>query len=165
MSPRTLRRCSALDDPPQRFVHRPFYAETLALLEARRDHDLDRLDALCDDEYGIVDADLTGGPRAVRNRVEWERWHLGSFATLDSLGAVTDIEVLTYKASRHGSLGFSVVEFRRTVEVAEHTAVFDHVATVVWKRTPTGWREARWHTSVVSSIVPEQFRVLVSGAN
>lgn len=165
MSPRTLHRYSALDDPPQRFAHRPFYAETLALLEAVRDRDLDRLEALCDDDFGVVDTDLAGRTRPIRNRVEWERWFLGTFATLDSLGAYTDAEVLSYKATRHGAFGFSVVEFRRSVTVAGHTAVFDIIATIVWKQTPTGWREARWHGSVVSSLVPDELRVLASRAN
>lgn len=165
MSTRTLPRRSALDDPPLRFARQPFYAETLALLEAVRDHDFARLAALCDDDFGIVDVDAAGRTRTVRTRVEWERWYLEQFATLETLGAVTDAEVLSYKARREGDLGFSVVEFRQSLTVGEHTAHVDCVATVVWKRTPTGWRQARWHGSVVSSVVPDELRALMNRAN
>jgi len=31
------------------------------------------------------------------------------------------------------------------------------VATIIWKSTPDGWREARWHASVISTDIPEGF--------
>ena len=117
MSPRTLPRRFAIDDPPPHLARQPFFAETLALLECVRDHDFDRLAALCDDNSGIVDIDPAGNARPIRNRVEWERWFLDLFATLDALGATTDSEVISYQAVREASMGFGVLEFRQSLTV------------------------------------------------
>ena len=40
----------------------------------------------------------------------------------------------------------------------------DCVATIVWKKTTRGWREARWHGSVVSSDVPDELQALTADA-
>jgi hypothetical protein len=48
--------------------------------------------------------------------------------------------------------------FPETLEVGEHVASFEWVATIIWKRTPDGWRKVRWHASVISSDVPEELR-------
>ncbi|MEL6892838.1 MAG: nuclear transport factor 2 family protein, partial [Actinomycetota bacterium] len=146
---------SPLDSPPSRYARRPFYAETLSLLRSVRDHDFETLANLCDDDFGIVDVDPAGQARPIRTRVEWERWFHELFATLDSMGAATDSEILGYQAMVEGTMGMSVLDFRQTLTVGEHVASFDCVATIVWKRTDHGWREARWHASVISSEVPE----------
>ena len=156
---------SMLDRPPMRFSHRPFYAETLNLLRCVRDQDLPGLSVLCDDDFGIVDIDPSGSARPIRNRLEWERWFHELFATLDALGAATDSEVLSYKAVQEKNLGYSVLEFRQFLTIGEHVATFDCIATIVWKRTPAGWREARWHGSVISSNVPEQLKTLTNREN
>ncbi len=149
---------SPLDNPPTRFSMRPFYAETLSLLRGVRDHDFETLSWLCDDDFGIVDVDPSGNARPIRNRVEWERWFHELFATLDTMGARTDSEILDYRAMRDESMGMSVVEFRQYLDVDGIVATFDCVATIVWKKTGRGWREARWHASVISSDVPEELQ-------
>jgi ketosteroid isomerase-like protein len=151
-----LAPTSALDHPPATFADRPFFADTVTLLRAVRDHDFGTLAALCDDDFGIVDADPTGAAVPIRSRLEWERWFHNLFATLDQLNADTDSEIVRYDAVAAGDLGYSVVEFRQLLTAAGLTATFDCVATIVWKRTPDGWREARWHVSVLSSDIPEQ---------
>ena len=130
-----------------------------------RDHDFETLSWLCDDDYGIVDIDPTGNARPIRNRVEWERWFHELFATLTALGASTDSEVISYKATRDGNLGYSVLEFRQLLTIGEHTATFDCIATIIWKWTLRGWREARWHGSVISSVVPAELQAMTQGAN
>lgn len=154
----SARPISPLDNPPQRFAHRPFYAETLSLLRSVRDQDFESLNWLCDDDYGIVDVDPVGRARVIRNRSEWADWFHELFATLETLGATTDSEVLSYKAVREAILGYSVLEFRQSLTIGEHTATFDCIATIIWKRTSRGWREARWHGSVISSYVPDELR-------
>ena len=149
------RSYSPLDNPPSRFAHRPFYAETLTLLRGVRDSDLETLSRLCDDDYGIFDVDPSGQPRVIRTRVEWERWFHEVFATLDALNATIDSEILSYKATRDDQLSYSVVEFRQFLTTGEHTATVDCIATIIWKQTNRGWREARWHASVISSDVPD----------
>jgi len=152
------RPTSPLDRPPSRFAHRPFYAETLTLLRGIRDNDFETLSWLCDDDFGIVDVDPAGEPRVIRNRVEWERWFHELFATLGELDATTDSEILSYKATKGDGLGYSVVEFRQHLTTGELTATFDCIATIIWKETSRGWREARWHASVISSDVPDEMQ-------
>lgn len=154
------RSDSPLDHPPGRFAHRPFYAETLTLLRSVRDHDLESLAWMRDDDFGIVDVDPAGRTRVVRNRDDWQLWFQRLFSTLDDLEATTDSEIINYKAVREESLGYSVLEFRQTITIGAHTARFDCIATIIWKQTNRGWREARWHGSVVSSDVPDELRRL-----
>lgn len=158
------RTDSPLDHPPVRFARRPFYAETLTLLRGVRDHDVESLQWLCDDDFGIVDMDPAGHARVIRTKADRIQWFHELFSTLDSLGAVTDSEIISYKAVREHSLGYSVVEFRHSLTVGEHTALFDCIATVIWKKTNRGWREARWHGSVISSEVPAELRKLSESA-
>jgi ketosteroid isomerase-like protein len=151
---------SPLDSPPAAFLDRPFFAETLTLLRSVRDHDFDTLAALCDDDFGIVDVDPAGAVRPIRDRAGWEQWFHDLFATLTAMGARTDSTVDDYHAVESGDLGYSVLDFTQTLDVGPHTATFVCVATIVWKRTPDGWREARWHASVVSSDVPAELRAV-----
>jgi hypothetical protein len=129
-----------------------------------RDHDFDSLAALCDDDFGIVDLDQSGGNVMVRTREDWEAWFTRLFGELDAAGAATDSEILGYQAIEGVELGFGVVEFRQFLTVAGHTATFDCVATIVWKLTPDGWREARWHVSLLSSDIPEALAAMTGGA-
>lgn len=137
----------------------PFFAETVELLRSVRDHDFDSLADLCDDDFGIVDLDQSGGSVMVRTRAEWEKWFRRLFAELDAVGADTDSEILDYQAMAIAEMGFSVVEFRQSLTLGEATALFDCVTTIVWKLTKSGWKEARWHVSLLSTDVPEGFPV------
>lgn len=143
-----------VDETFRIFSDQPFYDQTLALLDSVRDHDFGTLADLCDDDFGIVDIDVTGGARPIRSRGEWEAWFTDLFATLDTMHASTESVILDYQAVDHGTLGFGVLEFRQTLTVGVHVATFDCVATIIWKLTASGWREARWHASVISSDVP-----------
>lgn len=149
---------SPLDHPFPQFEDRPFFNETVALLRSVRDHDFDTLAALCEDDYGIIDVDAAGQPRPIRTRDEWEAWFHELFATLGAMQARTDSDVTDYHATATDELGYSVLEFRQFLSVGELTATFDCIATIVWKRTADGWREARWHASVVDADVPEALR-------
>jgi len=148
---------SSLDLPYPQFAAEPYFDETLTLLRSVRGHDFTTLADLCDDDFGIVDVDPTGGSVAIRSRAEWEQWFHQLFATLDALGADTDSKILGYDAVRTEALGYSVLEFRQSLVIGGVAATFDCIATIVWKATPEGWREARWHASVLSSDIPEGF--------
>jgi hypothetical protein len=150
-----LTATSQLERPPSQFADQPFYTETIALLRSVRDHDFDTLSELCDDDFGIVDVDPAGAARVIRDRAEWEAWFRELFATLDALHASTDSEILDFRATAHDTMGFSVLEFRQLLAMGEHVATFDCIATIVWKHTPDGWREARWHGSVISAVIPD----------
>ncbi len=145
---------SMLDQPLQHFADAPFFAETLTLLRSVRDHDFDTLAELCDDDFGIVDIDPAGTARPLRDRAQWERWFHELFSTLCAMGASTDSRIDNYQAIASDDLGYSVLDFTQTLTVGHHVASFECVATIIWKRTACGWREARWHASVISSDVP-----------
>lgn len=155
---------SFLDAPPEQFRDQPFYEETLTLLRCVRDHDFDTLAALCDDDFGIVDIDPSGLARPVRDRAEWEDWFRTLFATLDTMGAATDSAIVDYRALDAGPLGYGVLEFEQTLTLGPHTARFSCVATIIWKQTPDGWRESRWHASVISSEVPPELQAAADAA-
>jgi ketosteroid isomerase-like protein len=152
-------RVSPLDSPPAEHAGAPFFAETVSLLRAVRDQDFDALAALCDDDFGIVDIAPDGSGVPIRTRAEWEAWFRdGLFPRLAAMGAATDSEITGYQALHGGDLGYGVLEFRQSLTVAGVTATFDCIATIIWKRTPSGWRESRWHCSVISSDVPDEMR-------
>ncbi len=149
----------SVEEVPSDFAHQPFYDLTVALLRSVRDHDFSALAALCDDDFGIVDIDVAGNARPIRNRTEWEAWFTTLFATLRSMNATTDSIIRDYRALSQGSLGFGVLEFQQIVKVGTHVATFECVATIVWKLTADGWREARWHASIISSDIPVELRI------
>ena len=133
----------------------PLFAQTVELLRCVRDHDFDSLAALCDDDFGIVDLDQTGSSVMIRTRQDWENWFRRLFGELDTANAATDSEIVNYQSMKGSEMGFSVVEFRQLLTAAGQTGTFDCVATIVWKLTPDGWREARWHVSLLAADVPE----------
>ena len=139
---------SPLDNPPQELVDIPFFEETVTLLRSVRDHDFDTLAALCDDDFGIVDAGPDQQPVAIRDRAGWEGWFRGLFAQLDAMGAETDSRITGLESSVGTDMGFSVLYFDQLLHVAGITA------TIVWKLTNDGWKEARWHVSILSADVP-----------
>ncbi|MGB7979692.1 MAG: nuclear transport factor 2 family protein [Candidatus Nanopelagicales bacterium] len=152
---------SSLDMPSREHMDKPFFHETVALLRAVRDHDFDTLAGLCDDDFGIVDIAPDGSGVPIRTRPEWEAWFRDSlFPRLEAMGAATDSEILGYQALRRGDLGYGVLDFRQTLTVAGVVATFDCIATLIWKRTSSGWVESRWHCSVISSEVPESLRAV-----
>jgi ketosteroid isomerase-like protein len=153
----TATRTSPLDTPPVEHTHKPFFTETVCLLRAVRDHDFDTLATLCDDDFGIVDIAPDGSGVPIRTRAEWEAWFRDRlFPQLEQMGAVTDSEITGYEAIESGDMGYSVLDFRQTLEVSGLVATFDCIATLIFKRTPDGWREARWHCSVISSDIPDE---------
>ncbi|MEM8902179.1 MAG: nuclear transport factor 2 family protein [Actinomycetota bacterium] len=163
LEPPSPIRTSRLDHPDlERFESEPFYSLTTSLLRAVREHDLDGLSMLCDDDAGIVDVDPSGQSVMIRTREEWEGWFRQLFAALDAFGAETDSTVVDFRSFVDGGLGWSVLEFRQFLEIGELVATFDCVATLIWKQTPDGWREARWHCSVLSQDVPAELAVLTA---
>jgi hypothetical protein len=133
----------------------PFFDVTVELLRCVRDHDFEPLAALCDDDFGIVDLDPNGGSVMVRTRAEWEAWFQGLFKQLDAMSAATDSRITSYQALQGADLGYGVVEFTQTLAIDEMVASFDCVVTIIWKQTPDGWKESRWHVSLLSADIPE----------
>jgi hypothetical protein len=135
----------------------PFAAETAELFAAVRDHDLTTLAARCDDDFGIVDIDPTGGSEVLRSRHDWETWFVQLFAQLDAMDADTDTLIERYDAVDWGDTGMGVVEFDQLLTVAGRTGHFHCIVTIVWKRVGDRWIEARWHASLLHTDLPEGF--------
>lgn len=127
------------------------FSETVSLLKHVRDHDFEALAGLCDDDFGIVDLDQGGGSVTVRTRAEWEAWFRHLFSELTAARADTDSTITNYQVLAGSDMAMSVVEFTQslTVSALDATGLFDCVATIVWRQTERGWKEARWHVSLL----------------
>lgn len=139
----------------QKFADQPFYTDTIKLFQAVRAHDFDTLATLCDDDFGIIDIDPDGKSVLIENREEWEQWFHTLFARLDEMQADTDTQILQYQALQSGDMGYSVVNFCQTLTVLGYTGYFTCVATIIWKRVDSTWRESRWHCSLLRADTSE----------
>lgn len=144
-----------LDRSAIAFRDEPFITETTELLRAVNERDLNGLLGLGDEDFSIIDLDAEADGSVVHP--EWEPWLRRFFAVVDALGATTDSEITRYRAVATPELGYSVVEFRQDIVGSAFIATFDCLATIIWKPTDDGWKEARWHCSVVDRqiVVPE----------
>lgn len=130
--------------------NKPFYQETLTLFNSVAKHDFDTLASLCDDDYGIVDLNEEGKNIIIRTRAEWEDWFHTLFQKLDKMQARTWTEVTNYEAVKEDKLGYSVVDFDQLLEVGDQKLRFSCIVTIIWKKTNKGWKEARYHSSLIS---------------
>ncbi len=128
----------------------PFYRETQELFRCVSDHDFDALANLCDDDFGIVDLDEHGKNVIVHDRDGWEEWFLTLFKRLDTMKAETGTNIQKYEALKEEKLGYCVVNFCQWLKAGQQKAEFDCVATIIWKKTDNGWKESRWHCSLIS---------------
>lgn len=152
-----VRKSSFMSLPQLAGHPAPFASETAELFASVRDHDLPTLAARCDDDFGIVDIDPSGGSELIRTRTEWETWFVQLFAQLDAMEADTDTEVHRYDAVDWGETGMSVVEFVQLLTMGGSTGRFRCIVTIVWKRDGGSWKEARWHASLLDTDLPDGF--------
>lgn len=138
-------------------LDQPFAAESAELFAGVRDHDFDTLAARCDDDFGIIDINPAGGSEIIRSRAEWENWFTNLFKQLTAMQADTDTLIAKYDAVNWGETGMSVVEFAQMLTVGGKTGRFNVIVTIVWKKVEGRWVEARWHSSLVSTELPEGF--------
>ena len=127
-------------------------AETRRLFDYVATQNFEDLAKLCDDDFGIVDLDPSGGNVVVRDRAGWEDWFHGLFQQLQAMDARTYTRIKEYHVKPGSDLAYSVVYFDQMVDHQGHTYTFDCVATIIWKQdADTGrWVESRWHASMVS---------------
>lgn len=130
--------------------HQPFAEQTKTLFRCVSEHDFDTLAALCDDDFGIIDLGTEGQNVVVETREEWENWFQTLFARLDGMNAQTATEIQKYQAMVSGEMGYSVVDFCQLLAVDGNVARFNCVATIIWKQTSEGWKESRWHCSLIN---------------
>lgn len=136
------------------FADRPFFDLTQRLFHYVSTHNFDDLADLCDDDFGIVDLGPAGESAVIDTREEWENWFHSLFEKLDAMEAETDTEITDYNALVQGDLGYSVVKFTQRLNVKGVDNFFHCIVTIIWKNTPDGWKESRWHTSLLSVDAP-----------
>lgn len=130
--------------------NKSFYQLTETLLNCVRDHNYDLLSTLCDDDFGIIDINETGGTMVARNRNEWENWFKTLFAKLDEMNATTWSEITEYDELETAEMAYSVVFFNQYLKLGESTQCFKATSTIIWKKTNEGWKESRYHGSLLS---------------
>lgn len=135
---------------PESMATKPFFNLTLEMLDCVRDQNFERLSKICDDDFGIIDINTEGGSEIIRDRKGWEEWFLNLFEKLDAMHASTWSEITGYEAVQRQDMGFSVVDFDQMFVVGDKRLRFAVIATIVWKKEPEGWKEARYHSSLVS---------------
>ena len=135
----------------------PLAEQTAGLFSGVRDHDLPRLEALCDDDHGIVDIAPDGSSVVIPDQAAWRAWFEQLFAQLDAMQATTDTLVTGYDTSVWTDAAMGVVHFTQTLTIGGHTARFACIVTIVWKQVEGRWQEARWHASMLDTEVPEGF--------
>lgn len=127
----------------------PLLEETQTLFRCVAEQDYDTLANLCDDDFGIIDIAPDGGSVLIPDRPGWENWFHTLFAQLNAMQAKTWTDILQYNALRHETMAYSAVEFCQYLAVGGQTHRFFCVATIIWKKTDKGWKESRWHCSVL----------------
>ena len=131
----------------------PFHRLTTQLFAAVNALDLDQLTALVDDDYGIVDIDPDGNAVVIDTKAEWHTYMQENFTLMRTMGPDLRTDVQTYHDVQTNDLAYSVVKFVQHVRIID-THVANHcLATIVWKRTGTEWKESRWHCSLLKKEV------------
>jgi len=128
------------------------YQHTERLLSSVNQLDLPQLRQMVDDDFGIVDVDPEGNAVVINNMEEWEAYMEKNMIAMREMKAKLAYEIDTYNEKMSDKMAFVVVKFRQQVHLPEQPVVnHDCMATIVWKKTDDGWKEARWHCSRLTS--------------
>ena len=132
------------DHPAQEWGMRPFYAETVALLNAlRNNHPILLSHAI--DQLGVVDIDPDGRIEVIRDDDTFAQRHSSS-------APATQIEIVDFRSVRGMVMGSAVAEFVERRAVDGHPIAVRAIASIVWTQTPDGWRSAGFHISPLTSL-------------
>jgi len=69
------------------------------------------------------------------------------------MNATTWSEITEYDALETAEMGYSVVFFNQYLKVENVTQCFKATSTIIWKKTDDGWKESRYHGSLLSVAV------------
>ena len=128
------------------------YRETEELLIAVNKLDLPKLRTMVDDDFGIVDVDPEGKPIIINDMEEWEAYMEKNIIVMRELKAELSYEIDEYNERVAQEMAFVVVRFKQRVRVPESSEMQHNcIATIVWKKSTDGWKEARWHCSRLPS--------------
>lgn len=129
---------------------KPFFTLTKTMLDCVSRHDFEKLAGICDDDFGIIDINTEGGSEVIRDRKGWENWFRGLFRQLDDMNAQTWSEITGYEAVAWSDSGYCVTDFDQVLVVGEKRMRFAVIATIIWKKVNGEWKEARYHSSMLS---------------
>lgn len=134
---------------PAHFSIKPFFELTVEMLDCVSKHHYERLAEICDDDFGIIDIDVDGGSKIIRNRKEWEEWFQGLFPKLRAMNAHTWSEITGYEALKATDMGYSVVDFNQLLQLPDRILSFQVIATIIWRLKDGQWKESRYHSSLI----------------
>jgi hypothetical protein len=97
-------------------------------------HNFDVLSKICDDDFGIIDINPTGGSEIMRYRAGWENWFTGLFAQLDKMEAQTWSVITHYEELLSDKMAYSVVDFDQLLINGDEKLKFGIIATIIWKK-------------------------------
>ena len=131
--------------PAQEWASRPFFAETVALLNAlRNNHPVLLSHAL--DQLGVVDIDPDGRVEVIRDERRFNQ------RQSEPNPGSTEIEIVDFRSIRGMVMGSAAAEFIERRTVNGHPIAVRAIASVVWTQTPDGWRSAGFHISPLTSL-------------
>lgn len=128
---------------------KPFYQLTEEMFHCVSKHNFDRLAQICDDDFGIIDINTTGGSEIIRDRKGWENWFSGLFVKLSEMKAETWSEITNYEAVESENMGYGVVDFDQLFIAGDQKLRFSVIATIIWKKVEGTWKESRYHSSLI----------------
>lgn len=135
---------------PQSWYEKPFFKLTEEMLQCVSKQNFERLSQICDDDFGIIDINTDGGSEVIRDKQGWAEWFTGLFAKLKAMEATTWSEITRYESMIRTDMGMSVVDFDQMFVVGDKKMRFSVIATIVWKLEDKTWKEARWHSSLLT---------------
>jgi len=135
---------------PEEMKKKPFFDLTVEMLNCVRDRNYDRLAAICDDDFGIIDINTEGGSEVIRDREGWENWFKGLFSKLRIMNAETWSEITRYEALQREDMGYCVVDFDQMLVIGEKKMRFGVISTIIWKKENDEWKESRYHCSLIN---------------
>ena len=144
-----LQRKPEIQDYSEEWQNMPFFDLTFAMFDCVSTHDFSRLAQICDDDYGIIDINPEGGSEVIRDREGWENWFKSLFARLEQMNAETWSEITHYEYLKSDNMGYSVVNFDQILKVNDQTHRFAVLATIIWKKEGSEWKESRYHSSLI----------------
>jgi hypothetical protein len=134
---------------PAHFHQKPFFDLTVEMLDCVSKHNFERLAEICDDDYGIIDIDVDGGSKVIRDRKGWEDWFQGLFPKLNAMHAQTWSEITHYESVKMMDMGYGVVDFNQILQLPDKKLAFKVIATIIWKFQDGEWKESRYHSSML----------------
>ncbi len=144
-----IEHCTLINRVDEATRSKPYFDLTVKMLDCVAQQNYDTLAGICDDDFGIIDINTSGGSEVIRDRAGWEAWFRGLFQQLRSMPAETWSEITRYEAVSGTDMGYGVVDFEQVLIAGGKKFRFDVIATIIWKKLDGHWKESRYHSSML----------------